>query len=63
MSSKDEVLSALSSFVSAFADYTYETDLRLKQLDDENKELRARDLELGEVFEVAARVLKRGSDI
>lgn len=59
---KDEVLSALSSFVSAFANYSDELEVRINNLEQENAELRGRNTELGNAFEVIARILKRGSD-
>lgn len=61
MNKKDEVFSALSSFVSAFANYTDELETRIENLEQENRELRGRNAELGDAFEVIARILKRGN--
>ena len=61
MSKKDDVLSAMSSFINALAEYTAEVDVRINNLEIENKELRERNVELAEVFRVGANILKRGN--
>ena len=61
MSNKDDVFSALSSFISAFAGYAEDIEVRISSLELENKELRDRNTELAEVFTVAAKILNRGN--
>ena len=60
MSKKDDVLSAMNSFINALAEYTAEVDVRINNLEIENKELRERNVELAEVFRVGANILTRG---
>ena len=60
MSKKDDVLSAMSSFINALADYTAEVDGKINNLEQENKELRERNAELAGVFRVGANILTRG---
>ncbi len=61
MSKKDDVLSAMNSFINALADYTTEVDGKINNLEQENKELRERNAELAEVFRVGANILTRGN--
>ena len=61
MSKKDDVLSAMSSLLNAFAAYADELEVRVENLEQENKELRGRNAELAEVFRVGANILTRGN--